>query len=243
MTDAETQAAPALPSATIVLLRDSDHGPEVLMVKRRAGDAFGKRYTFPGGVVDADEYRAHPYCQGISNDQANATLNVTEGGLDFYSTAVRELFEETGVLLARDRDSRWPTIDGQMQTLREDIDLGRLAWSDFLQQQGLCIACDATHYFSFLTTPLVMPKRWAVRFFLAEMPPGHNAVHDGRELTDSRWLTAAEALASRKDGNMKIPWPTRQILKLLEEHDSVAALQELARSRSAAGVKEILVEM
>jgi 8-oxo-dGTP pyrophosphatase MutT (NUDIX family) len=239
----ETQAAPALPSATVVLLRDADRGPEILMVKRRAGDAFGERYTFPGGVVDADESRAHPYCDGITADAANAMLKVVDGGLDYFSAVVRELFEETGVLLARDSDGGWPSIDGQLQEFRSDINAGRLAWSRFLEQQGLRVTCDELHYFYFLTTPLVMPKRWAVRFFLAETPAGHNAVHDGSELTDSRWLTADEALSSRKDGDIKIPWPTRQILKLLNGHDSVASLQDLARSRSAAGVDEILVEM
>ena len=177
------------------MLRDSNRGPEILMVKRRAGDAFGERYTFPGGVVDADESRAHPFCSGISSDEANATLKVSEGGLDFYSAAVRELFEETGVLLARNHLGKWPEIDRQMQAQRDEINSGHLAWSDFLERHELCIPCDALHYFSFLTTPLVMPKRWAVRFFLAETPPGHNAVHDGNELTDSRWLTAAEAFA------------------------------------------------
>ena len=239
----ESQAAPALPSATVVLLRDSDRGPEILMVKRRAGDAFGERYTFPGGVVDEDESCAHPYCDGITADEANATLKVADGGLDYYSAVVRELFEETGVLLARDSEACWSSNDEHLQEFRSDINEGRLAWSKFLEQQGLCVTCDELHYFYFLTTPLVMPKRWAVRFFLAETPAGHNAVHDGSELTDSRWLTAAEALSSRKDGDMKIPWPTRQVLKLLKGHDSVAALQDLARSRSAAGVEEILVEM
>jgi len=243
MTHDKSQPAPALPSTTIVMLRDSNRGPELLMVKRRAGDAFGERYTFPGGVVDADESRAHPFCQGISTDEANATLNVTEGGLDFYSAVVRELFEETGVLLARDRQGGWPAIDARMQALRDEINQGQLAWSDFLEQRGLCVACDALHYFSFLITPLVMPKRWAVRFFLAETPPGHNAVHDGSELTDSRWLTAAEALASRKDGDMKIPWPTRRTLRSLRDHESVASIQDWARGVSAAGVEEILVEM
>ena len=239
----KSQPAPALPSTTIVMLRDSDRGPEILMVKRRAGDAFGKRYTFPGGVVDADESRAHPFCQGISTNDANTTLNVTEGGLDFYSAAVRELFEETGVLLARDFSGNWPANDGQIPALRDDINSGRLAWSEFLEQQELRIACDELHYFSFVTTPLVLPKRWAVRFFLAETPPAHNAVHDGNELTDSCWLTATEAFASRKEGNMKIPWATRRTLKMLRDHDSVASLQAWASGVNAAGIEEIVVDM
>jgi 8-oxo-dGTP pyrophosphatase MutT (NUDIX family) len=243
MAQKNQQPAPALPSTTIVMLRDSDRGPELLMVKRCAGDAFGERYTFPGGVVDADESRAHPFCCGVCDDEANTTLNVADGGLDFYSAAVRELFEETGILLARDQDGDWPAIDSEMQSLRDDINAGRLAWSEFLEQRDLRIACDALHYFYFLTTPLVLPKRWAVRFFVAASPPGHIAVPDGRELTDSLWLTVNEAFAERKAGDMKIPWPTRQTLKLLRGHDSVASIENWARTASAAGVDEILVEM
>ncbi len=243
MTHDKSQPAPALPSTTIVMLRDSNRGPELLMVQRRAGDAFGERYTFPGGVVDADESRAHRFCTGISSDEANATLKVSSGGLDFYSAAVRELFEETGVLLARDCNGDWPTVDSRMQALRDKINHGQLAWSGFLEQHELCIPCEALHYFSFLTTPLVMPKRWAVRFFLAETPPGHNAAHDGNELIDSRWLTAEEAFANRKAGNMKIPWATRRTLKSLRDHKSVSSIQNWARDVSAAGVEEFVVDM
>ena len=235
--------APALPSATVVMLRESDRGPEILMVKRRAGDAFGERYTFPGGVVDDDEANAHPYCHGISADQANTTLNVAKNGLDFYSAVVRELFEETGILLARDENGNWPKDTEDMQDDRVKVDRGALPWAEFLQQRGLRIACDELYYFSCLITPIVLPKRWFVRFFLAETPPGQTAVHDGSELTDSRWLTVADTFASRKAGDMKIPWPTRQILKLLRDHGSIAAMQEWARGVSAAGVEEILVDM
>jgi 8-oxo-dGTP pyrophosphatase MutT (NUDIX family) len=243
MNDEAKQPAPALPSATVVMLRDSERGPEILMVKRRAGDAFGKRYTFPGGVVDHDEYKAHPFCDGASADEANTTMNVSENGLDFYSAVVRELFEETGILLARNESGEWLNDTADLQDDRVNVDKGALPWSEFLRKRSLRIACDELHYFSFVTTPLVLPKRWAVRFFLAEAPPEHKAVHDGNELTDSRWLTAAEAFASRKEGNMKIPWATRRVLKMLRDHDSVASLQAWASSVSAAGIEEIIVDM
>lgn len=243
MTHEIKQPAPALPSATVVVLRDSDRGPEILMVKRRAGDAFGNRYTFPGGVVDDDESRSHDFCEGISADAANATLNVDDGGLDYYSAAIRELFEETGVLLARDDNGQWLTDEKRIQSLRDELNSGETSWSELLQHRELRVACDTLHYFSFWVTPLVMPKRWSARFFLVEAPPCHDAHHDGVELTDSCWLTAAEALASRKDGGMKIPYPTRKTLQQLRDFDSVISLQDWARLRCAEGVEEILVEM
>jgi len=179
MTRENDQAAPALPSATIVLLRNSDRGPELLMVKRRAGDAFGKRYTFPGGVVDDDESRARPFCEGISADAANTALHLKDGGLDYYSAAIRELFEETGILMARDSNGDWLNDDCEIQTFRDELNNGQLSWSALLRRHNLRAACDALHYFSFWVTPLALPKRWSARFFLAEAPPRQEACHDG----------------------------------------------------------------
>ena len=87
----------ARPSATVVLVREGDSDPEILMVRRKAGDAFGDSYAFPGGVVDDDEFQAQAFCRGTTAEQADAELGLPSGGLDFYSAAVRELFEETGV--------------------------------------------------------------------------------------------------------------------------------------------------
>jgi 8-oxo-dGTP pyrophosphatase MutT (NUDIX family) len=239
MSQDATQPVPALPSATIVMLRDSDRRPEILLVKRKAGDAFGESYTFPGGVVDADESNAHSFCQGLSADDANEILNVTDGGLDFYSAAIRELFEETGLLLAREQQGRWPTDNQQLQILRAAIIQGQLSWSDFLQRQGLRIACDAMHYFAHWVTPMQLPKRWSTRFFLAEAPTGQDARHDGAELTDSRWLTAAIAIEHGRDGSMKIPHPTYKTLWVLGGLNSVDAALEWAQSQTRKGVPTI----
>ena len=89
------------PSSTVVVFRDSDRGPELLLVKRRSGDAFGDAYTFPGGVLDDDEYLARELCSGLDAEETNSLLGLKEGGLDYFNAAVRELFEETGVLLAQ----------------------------------------------------------------------------------------------------------------------------------------------
>ncbi|SVC65599.1 uncharacterized protein METZ01_LOCUS318453, partial [marine metagenome] len=95
-----------MPSATIVVARKGELMPEVLLVRRRSGDAFGNSYAFPGGVIDHDESNAHAVCDGLSADEANTILEAANG-LDYYSAAVRELFEETGILLARDSGGNW----------------------------------------------------------------------------------------------------------------------------------------
>ena len=232
--------APAKPSATIVLLRESSGGPEVLLVKRRAGDAFGDNYAFPGGVVDEDESASHEYSQGKTADEANTELSVAEGGLDYYSAAIRELFEETGILLARDDSGDWSQGGPNISTLRKEVDQGTRQWSNFLRDQGLRMASDALHYFAHWETPLSLPKRWSTRFFLAEVPPGQDATHDGSELTDCRWLIAADALSLGRDGGMQLPIPTISTLRYLTEFDSVGEVLGWAKNRMDQGIEKIL---
>jgi len=221
-----------------VVLRESHRRPELLMVKRRAGDAFGESYTFPGGVVDADECLARNHCDGVGADAANALLKISDAGLDFYSAAIRELFEETGVLLARD-DGQWAIDTADVQALRKKVDQSILAWPDFLNKQNLRMACDAIHYFAYWETPLELPKRWSTRFFLARLPDGQDASHDCSELTDIRWLTAADALLAGRSGEMKIPFPTAATLETLADFDTVASILDWADTRAQEGIDRI----
>jgi len=230
--------AEPLPSATVAVVRDGRDAPEILLVRRRAGFAFGNAYTFPGGVVDHDESNAHIVCDGRTANEANAILGVGDG-LDYYSAAIRELFEETGILLARDADGNWPADAASYAEQRIAVDRSELAWPDFLRNEGLCMAGDALHYFAWWTTPVDYEKRWSARFFAAALPPGQQARHDGKELTDSRWLTAKDALALRDAGELKLPQPTRRNLALMAEFRSADELLGWAAARHREGVPSI----
>jgi len=220
------------------MVRDADDGPEVLLVKRRAGDAFGKAYTFPGGVIDPDESNARPVCSGLSEEEANAVLGV-DNGLDYYSAVIRELFEETGILLVRDADGNWPANVDVHAGQRVAVDGCELAWPEFLREHDYCMAVDALHYFAWWITPVNSPKRWTTRFFMAELPPGQEAEHDGRELTDSRWLRPADALQLRLDGEIKLPQPTRRNLDRMKDFESVESLLDWAAARHREEIPSI----
>lgn len=219
------------PSATIVVAREGMQSPEILLVRRRAGDAFGDSYTFPGGVIDPDEETAQVFCAGLSPDDANATLGLAEGGLDYYSAAIRELFEETGILLARDEWGEWAKDVSRFSDERWEVDKGKLPWPEFLKRHGLCMAVDTLHYFAWWETPETEPKRWTTRFFITVLPPGQKAAHDGYELTDCRWLPASEAVAMREARDIPMPMPTYRNLRLMTEYDSVDSLVDWARNR------------
>lgn len=227
------------PSATIVVARETDAAVEVLLVKRRAGDAFGNSYAFPGGVLDHNEADAIPFSDGVSDAEANVVLGVESNGLDYYSAGIRELFEETGILLARDKQAAWAECDAQVARLRTDVDRGVVPWSEFLKQRELTMAFDSLHYFAHWVTPLVRPKRWTTRFFLAESPPQQTACHDGVETIDSRWISAAEALQENQAGALEIPYPTMKTLESLRDHRTVAAMKDYAHSMQRSGIQKI----
>ena len=235
-----TDIAPATPiaSATIVIVRESPGGPEVLLVKRRAGDAFGNAYTFPGGVIDPEEAAGRPVCNGLSEDDSNSILGV-DNGLDYYTAVIRELFEETGILLARDSDGNWPDNVACYAEQRMAVDRCELAWPDFLRSEGFCMPVDVLHYFAWWITPVNSPKRWTTRFFATALPPGQNAKHDCKELTDSGWLRPKDALQSGLDGQIKLPQPTRRNLDLMKDFESVDELLEWAAGQHRTGITSI----
>ena len=136
-----------LPSSTVVVVRDADRGPEMLLVRRRAGDAFGDSYTFPGGVLDPDEAEAQPMCSGLTAAAANALLGVESGALDYYSAVVRELLEETGLLLGASTP-----VDLE---LRYRLHAGELPWKELLRELGLSVPCDELQYFAHWITPRI----------------------------------------------------------------------------------------
>ncbi|MDX1406455.1 MAG: hypothetical protein R3192_18125 [Woeseiaceae bacterium] len=230
---------PPLPSASVVVVREGETHPELLMIKRRAGDAFGDSHAFPGGVVDHDESDAHGRIDGTTADEANAVLGIDGDGLDYFSAAIRELFEETGILLARSEDGAWARVTPGLQALRDEVDKGRLRWSQFLEDHGLRLACDALHYFAHWETPLVAPRRWSTRFFLAPLPPAQEASQSGTEVTELAWLTADAALDKARAGSIKLPFPTTRNLRNMAEFATVAELLDWADSRHDQGITRL----
>jgi 8-oxo-dGTP pyrophosphatase MutT (NUDIX family) len=227
---------PAKPSSTIVVLRDGNPQPEMLMVKRRAGDAFGDSYAFPGGVVDEDESVARNFCRGITAGAANVMLGIQDGGLDYYSAGIRELFEETGVLLAQDQTGKWACDESLSTEFRTLVDKGLLPWPEFLKQRSLRMVCDSLHYFAHWETPFDLPKRWTTRFFAAQLPTGQDACHDGTETTDSRWMSAVELLSEEANGQIAVPYPTIRTLEKLQHFNSIDALLAWTLEQQAAGI-------
>jgi 8-oxo-dGTP pyrophosphatase MutT (NUDIX family) len=201
------------------------------MVKRHERSAFGSAYAFPGGVLEKSDHEVHDQCVGLSDEDADRALGLEGIGLDYFSAAIRELFEESGVLLGE------TTLSGsELDSARVRLNEGLLRWDRFVIENKIRLRCDRLHYFSFWITPKGLPKRYSTRFFLAELPKGQSAAHCGGELTDSCWMPASGVLEARKDKTMRVPYPTRKTLKSIARFDTTASLCGWARQCAERGV-------
>ena len=230
----DTGSTPRL-AATILMLRDGAEGLEVFMVVRHHEIDFAAgALVFPGGKLaagDADP-RVQPRCSGI------AGLPAEQIGLRV--AAIREAFEECGVLLARacgEQDLLGPE---RLATLgpryRKALDKGELGIADMLEAEDLELACEQLVPFAHWITPTIMPKRFDTHFYLTAAPAEQLAVHDGSELVDSLWLRPAQALSQAAAGLHTLVPATELNVKKLGCSDSVDAALAAARTQPVVTV-------
>jgi len=227
-----SQAPAPVPAATILMLRDGDRGLETFMVVRhRQIDFASGALVFPGGRIDAQDGEVRDCCQGV--DEADDTT------LAFRVGAIREAFEESGILLARPAGQS-ELIAGQrlaqLDKYRDPLNKGELGLRQFLENEQLILACDLLQHFAHWITPEMMPKRFDTHFYLAAAPLDHLAVHDGHESVDSVWISPPEALDGAQSGKYTIIFPTRLNVELLGQSKSVSEALQMAQDRTAVTV-------
>ncbi|MEF7615009.1 MBL fold metallo-hydrolase [Aquincola sp. MAHUQ-54] len=228
---ADPEGRPPRPSATIVVVRESPAGPEVLLLRRaERGDHNSGAWVFPGGLVDAGDAGCATCCDGVGEATANERLGVPRGGIDYYVAAVRECFEECGLLFARDASGAMVREDvvAGLDGYRAPLHRGETSLPELCRAQGLALALDALAYYAHWVTPLGMPKRFDTRFFVAEAPAGQAAMHDAAETVEHRWLRPADVLADRAAFRMLTP--TLTTLELIARHPTAAGFLAWARA-------------
>lgn len=229
--------AKARNAASVILLRDSAAGPEVFMVERHAKSRFvGGAHVFPGGRVDPEDSEAGEICVGLDDAAASRRLHLERGGLAYYVAAVRECFEEAGVLLAYGPDGDFvdPAEVGSadhLEELRSALNSSRIRFLDLAAEEGWRLATDRMHYWAHWITPEASPIRFDTRFFLAVAPAAQTAIHDDAELTGSEWITPREAIAKAESGEWTVIFPTLRNLMTLRDFGSAAAAEEAGRRR------------
>ena len=241
------EAAKARPASTILLLRDSP-GPDsqgeievFMMVRHYEIDFNSGALVFPGGSVDAHDH-----------DIAGKPELYTGGeglgaeALGFRIAAIRETFEESGILLAKPRGST-TSIDakqaGEIEALhRAALCEGKTTFLKILTDNGMLLTLDELVPYAHWITPEGMPKRFDTWFFLAAAPPEQAGAHDGKESTDSIWVSPREALAGGESGRFKLPFPTTRNLIKLGKHRSVQAALDAAHGKSVVTVMPVMTK-
>ena len=223
------------PAATLILIRDAP-GLEALMVERHAATAFGGALVFPGGrIVEADADPAwRDYAEGLSDDPSVGAAQIA---------AVRETFEEIGLLLAApmaDGDPRSSVQFDNSLEVRVDIERNPDKFLTLIAQNRLKLSCDALLAFSRWITPPSLPKRFDTYFFVAAAPGRIEISPDGREAVGADWYAPDKALSMGASGERKVVFPTARNLELLGMSDTVQRALEAATMRD---VRPILPEL
>jgi 8-oxo-dGTP pyrophosphatase MutT (NUDIX family) len=213
-------------AATILLVRDTADGPEVFMMQRPGGVDFPDLHVFPGGKVDGNDF-VPELLEGLADIDADRLLGLPAGGLRYWVAAIRECFEECGVLLAY-RDGgplRWSDRQEveRFDSYRQELIEGRMSMADLCRIERLRLAADRVWYFSHWITPEQVPRRFDTRFFIAAMPADQETVAHQWESAAAEWVRPAEALRAHQEGRWQMISPTLTTL---------AAISPFADTRS-----------
>jgi 8-oxo-dGTP pyrophosphatase MutT (NUDIX family) len=232
----ERPEVPILPAATILLLRD-DPVFEVLMVKRHHQIDFAAgALVFPGGKTHA----------GDEDPRWEARTLGWGGALPHKRplriAAIREAYEEAGVLLARHSDGAPFRGDERATAARDDVGRDRRPFLDLVEELDLFLDLEALTVFAHWITPPLTPRRFDTWFYVAKAPEEQLAVCDGSETVDAEWITPHEALRLGEAGERTVIFPTRMNLKLLGEAESAEDAMVRARAREVVTVLPQITE-
>jgi 8-oxo-dGTP pyrophosphatase MutT (NUDIX family) len=222
-------------AATTILVRARGDQPELLLLKRGEQARFmPNAYVFPGGALDPNDESADVYalCEGLDDVLASEQLALPSNGLRFFVAAVREAFEESGLLLAYDAGGAMADLsswdEARLRETRLKISSGQLSFAELCRAHEWRLAVDKLAFFSHWITP-PGSVRFDTRFFLCLVPPRQTASLAGDEMSQLVWRTAAEALAEHAIKKLLLMYPTRAILKEIAALPAIDELFDLAR--------------
>jgi len=211
---------------------------------RRAGFVPGA-YVFPGGRVDGSD--AMPdvveHLERLTPLSAAERLGLHDAeppAIAYYLAALREAFEETGILVGLHHDGTAPPTaaeDAAVDAIREELMADRISFAEAIGRLGSRIAGDAIEYIAHWITPLPEPRRYDTRFFAAKVRAGSTPIVDPREMTDALWLTPAEALRRCDRGEVPMVFPT---IKTIEQLASYRSADEALAGFAGAPVRSIM---
>lgn len=224
----------ARPAASLILLRDGEQGLELLMLRRaeRDNDLRSGAAVFPGGVLDPGDGQAHGCVMGTTDAELSARFGLSEGMLDYAVAAVRETFEEVGLLLACDDVGRAAVARADWPQWRERLQRGQATLAAMCAGQDLRLDLRRLTCWSHWLTPPGVPKRFDTRFFIAPAPEGQEAEADRGEAVELMWLTPRQALEPARA--LKLLPVTRRTLQ------DLSVFASTAEAMAAAAVQGVI---
>lgn len=243
-----TPAVPA-PAATLVLLRDRPGGGvECLLMRRHLKSKFAAGdFVFPGGKIETDDNPddAPAWCRGLEVKHAAHRLALEDAprtALGYWIGAIRETFEEAGLLLATDPGGRPVSLEAaRFAEYRRACHADNRAFWTMVRTEQLRLATDRLVYFAHWITPEEQPLRFDTRFFAAPAPAGQEASGDDYEMTDLKWLTPAEAIEAQRRGEITLRNPTVRNLMLFDGARTTAEALDGVRDREVRTIRPRIV--
>jgi len=230
-------------AATLILMRDTDRartGIEILLVRRHTKSTFMPgAYVFPGGRIEAADYtrEAERICHKFSFKQAQDIIAGThppEKALAFFVAAIRETFEEAGILLAYREIADFVAFDEdekmRFTKYRKEVRKDPFSFATIIDREGLKLATEKLFYFAHWITPELSPIRFDTRFFVAAVPSKQEALEDEFETTAHMWISPQKVLKEYKRG-LPVPFATLSNITVLAEFSSVAEVIASTRNK------------
>jgi len=233
------------PATTVVVLRPTARRFEVCLVRRHDEVAFmGGAHVFPGGRLDDGDLLTDPspLCDGLSSVARQLRDLTPDQSVAHHVGAIRELFEEAGLLLARPVSGIAPSAS-ELAAQRTALMNGTTTIGPIARALDVRLSCQALTYFANWQTPESEAKRYDVRFFLARAPEARAATHDAHEATESLWVDPAEATARCRRGELLLAPPTWTTLRWLDRFATVDEALAWARAQRPTRVQPRLFEI
>jgi 8-oxo-dGTP pyrophosphatase MutT (NUDIX family) len=242
-------------ATTVIVLRERrPAGFEVFLLKRHEKSSFmGGNYVYPGGRVDRNDggQEICSFCKGITPEEAHQMFGGSVPSAESFAhwiAGIRELFEESGVLLAYDQSGNIFYLKDSSErkrfsNYRVSLQKGELTLCQLLQEESLLLALDQLHYYAHWITPEARSERFDTRFFLVRHPIGQEASHDQKETTAGVWITPQKALEENLVGDVVLSPPTLKTLEDLSRFETIDGVFKSLKEREILPILPILTKI
>jgi len=207
------------------------------MHRTKAMDFAGGAHVFPGGAVDAADAALAVRCAGLDDAVASRRLEIASGGLAYWICAIRECFEEAGLLYAYAGDELLhfdsPVAREDAPSLRRALQAGETTFGTMIAALGVRLATDRLAYLSHWITQAGRPRRYDTRFFIAAAPAHQRPMHDAGETVAHEWIVPRVALERHARGEIQLMFPTMKTLELLAKFGRVENALDYAHAPRA----------